>query len=205
MTNSISISIQLGPHRLSQMQIFPIYHGPQRRIAHTQFAGNAEISVTSQGLCHSSSIQLKVASLTWPNHVFQQLFVLLQQPTAAMIAQNAKENVLVVCEMRHTLDNIDVRMLRPLAGCVFRPPPHYNLAHFVQNAVCLFKVPALSPANSVSQMCLEQLKQRHALPVQACRSLTDTFHSRLIIFHSRAATSTSAISLLGSTTGIEKG
>jgi hypothetical protein len=51
-------------------------------------------------------------SLTRPNHVFQHLFVLLQQPTAAVIAQNAKEHVLVVFEMRHTLDDIDVRMLR---------------------------------------------------------------------------------------------
>ncbi len=37
---------------------------------------------------------------------------------------------------------------------------------FVQNTVCLFKVPALRPANSVRQMSSEQLKQRHALPVQ---------------------------------------
>jgi hypothetical protein len=104
----------------------------------TQFVGNAENSVTSQGLCHSSSIQLKFASLTRPNQVFQQQFILLQQATAAMIVQNAKKNVFVVCEMRHTLDDIDVRMLRPLAGCVFRPTPHYNLAHFVQIAVCAF-------------------------------------------------------------------
>jgi hypothetical protein len=27
------------------------------RIAHTQFAGNAEISVTSQGLCHSTALE----------------------------------------------------------------------------------------------------------------------------------------------------
>jgi hypothetical protein len=125
------------------MQIFPIHHGQQRRIVHTQFAENAKIFVTIQGLCHSSSIQLKFASLTLPNHVFQQLFILLQQATAAMIAQNAKKNVLLICEMCQTLENIDVCMLRPLAGCVFRPPSHYNLAHFVQNAVCLFKVPAL--------------------------------------------------------------
>ncbi len=104
------------------MKFFPVHHGPQSRIAHTQFAGNAEISVTSQGLCHSSSIQLKFASLTRPNHVFQQLFILLQQATAAKIAQNAKKNVLVVCELRHTLDDIDVRMLRPLAGCFQSTP-----------------------------------------------------------------------------------
>jgi hypothetical protein len=128
------------------MQILQVHHGTQRRIAHALFAENAEISVTSQGLVYLSSIQLYCTSLTRTNHVFQHLFVLLQQATAAVIAQNAKEDVLVVSEMLHTLDDIDVRMLRPLARCVFRPPPHYYLAHFVQNAVRLFKVPALSPA-----------------------------------------------------------
>ncbi len=100
-----------------------------------------------------------------PLHFFPKLMVLAQPclPAAvntaatghkAMIEQNAKKNVLVVCEMHHTLDDIDVCMLRPLAllaGCVFRPPPHYNLGHLVQNAVCLFKVPALSLANLVRQ------------------------------------------------------
>ncbi len=91
----------------------------ERDTAH-QFAGNAEISVTSQGLFHSSSIQLYCVSLTRPNHVFQHLFVLLQQPTAAVIAQNAKEHVLVVFEMRHTLDDIDVRMLRAWPWMVWK-------------------------------------------------------------------------------------
>jgi hypothetical protein len=49
------------------MQIIPVHHGEQSRIAHTQFAGNVEISVTSKGLCHWSSIKLKFVSLTWPN------------------------------------------------------------------------------------------------------------------------------------------
>jgi hypothetical protein len=158
--------IQVEPHRVTQMQICPVHHGSKTGIPHTQFAGNAGISVTSQGLFHSSSIQLYCASLTLPNYVFQHLFVLLQKPTAAVIAQNAKEHVLVVCEMSHTLDDINVCMLRPLARCVFRPPPYYNLTNFVHNAVCLFKVPAFRPANSVRQMSLEQFKQRHALPVQ---------------------------------------
>ncbi len=110
------------------MQISPVHHGQQRRKAHTQFAGNAEISVTSQGLVHSSSIQLSCASLQviLTNHVFQHLFVLLQHPTAAVIAQNVKEQVLVVCEMHHTLDDIDVRMLRLLTRCV-EDHPHKTI------------------------------------------------------------------------------
>ncbi len=166
----ISKIIKVDPYRITQMQICPVHHGSKRGIQHTQFAGNAENSVTSQGLFHSSSIQSYCASLTRPNHVFQHLFVLLQQPTAAVIAQNTKEHVLVVCEMLHTLDDIDVRMLRALAlklaRCIFRPSPHDNLALFVQNTVGLFKVPALRPANAVRQISSEHLKQRNTLPVQ---------------------------------------
>ncbi len=55
---SIYIFIKVEPHGTTQMQISPDYHGQQRRIAHTQFAGNAD-----QGLFHSSSIQLNCASL----------------------------------------------------------------------------------------------------------------------------------------------
>ncbi len=179
------------------MQICPVHHGSKRGIPHTQFAGNAEISV----LFHSSSIQLYCASLTRSNHVFQHLFVLLQQPMAAVIAQNAKEHVLVVCEMRHTLDDIDVRMLRPLARCVFRPSPHDNLAHFVQNTVGLFKVPACAPPTRSGKWVLSISSRDTLFLCNSYKSLTDTFHSRLSIFHSRASRRTSVISLLGSTTG----
>ncbi len=136
-----SIFVEVEPHRHKQMQIFPVHHGQQRRIVHTQFTGNAEISVTSQGHFHSSLIQLYWASLTRPNHVFQHwhLFVLLQQATAAVIAQNAKEHALVVCDMCHTPDDINTRMLRPLALCVFRPPPHNKLVHLIMCAFSKFQ------------------------------------------------------------------
>ncbi len=134
-----SILVAVQPHQHTLMQIFLVCHGQQRRILHTQFTGNTEISVTSQGPFHSSLIHLNCMSLTLANQVFQQLVILLQQSTAAVIAQNAKEHILVVCEMCHTLDDINMHMLRTLARCVFRPPPHHYLAHFVQNAVCLSK------------------------------------------------------------------
>ncbi len=65
-----------------------------------------------------------------------------------------------LCEVSHTLDDINVCMLRPLARCVFWPSPHDNLAHFVQNTVGFFKVPAFRPANTVRQTSLGQFKQR---------------------------------------------
>jgi hypothetical protein len=46
----ISISIEVEPHQITQIQIFPVHHGQQSRIEHTHFAGNAENYVTSQGL-----------------------------------------------------------------------------------------------------------------------------------------------------------
>jgi hypothetical protein len=54
----IFIFIEVEPHLTEQMQVCPVHHDPQRRIAHTQFAGNAD-----QGLFHSSSIQLYCVSL----------------------------------------------------------------------------------------------------------------------------------------------
>ncbi len=48
-------------------------------------------------------------------HIFQHLFILLDTPSAAVIAQNAKEYILVVGEVSNTLDQIDMSMLRPLA------------------------------------------------------------------------------------------
>ena len=47
----ISISIEvMEPHRSTQVQIVPVHHGPQWRIAHTQFARNAEIWYSLKGL-----------------------------------------------------------------------------------------------------------------------------------------------------------
>ncbi len=56
----------------------------------------------------------------------QRLFILLDQPTAAVIAQNAEESILIVGEMGHTLDQIDMSMLRSLTWSVFWPTPQNN-------------------------------------------------------------------------------
>jgi hypothetical protein len=47
-------------------------------------------------------------------HVFQRLLILLDKPLAAVIAQSAKENILIVGKVGNTLDQIDMSMLRPL-------------------------------------------------------------------------------------------
>ncbi len=39
--------------------------------------------------------------------------ILLDKPSAAVIAQNAKENILLVGKVGNTLDQIDMSMLRP--------------------------------------------------------------------------------------------
>ncbi len=52
-------------------------------------------------------------------HVFQHLFILLDKPLAAVIAQNAKEKFLIVGKVGNTLDQIDMSMLRPLTCSVF--------------------------------------------------------------------------------------
>ncbi len=107
----------------------------------------------------------------WPGHgftgsifiaieqVFQHLFILLNKSTAAVIAQNAEENILVVGEVCHTLDQIDMRMLRSLTRCVFGPTPQNDFTHFVQDAVLLFKVPTQSPTHPVRQMLDESLQE----------------------------------------------
>jgi hypothetical protein len=48
--------IHVEPHQTTQMQICPVHHGSKRGIQHTQFAGNPEISVTSQGLFHIQAL-----------------------------------------------------------------------------------------------------------------------------------------------------
>jgi hypothetical protein len=45
------------------------------------------------------------------NHIFKHLFILLDQPTAAVIEQKAEENIL---EMGHTFDQTNMSMLRSL-------------------------------------------------------------------------------------------
>jgi alpha-D-ribose 1-methylphosphonate 5-triphosphate synthase subunit PhnL len=57
--------------------------------------------------CHAPR-QLSRINVTGVEHVFQHLLILLDKPTAALIAQNAKENILIVGEVIHTLDQIKI-------------------------------------------------------------------------------------------------
>jgi hypothetical protein len=47
-------------------------------------------------------------------HVFQHRFILLDKPSAAVIAKNAKENILIVGKVGNALDQIDMSIFRPL-------------------------------------------------------------------------------------------
>jgi hypothetical protein len=104
-------------------------------------------------------------TVTLIKHVFQHLLVLLHKPSSAVIAKNAQEHILVVGEMSHILDEINVSVLRALTRCIFRPTPHDDFTHFVQNTVGLFKTPTLGASNSVWQTLFQSLEQSLALPV----------------------------------------
>ncbi len=121
----ISIIISVEPFQVTQMQICLVHHGSKRGILHTQFAGNAEISVTSQCLFHSSSIQLYCVSLIRPNHVFQHLFVLLQQPTAALIARMQRNTSLLFVRCTTLLM---MSMCACSGPCVFSDQPHRTIS-----------------------------------------------------------------------------
>jgi len=56
-------------------------------------------------------------TVTLIKHVFQHLLVLLHKPSSAVIAKYAQEHILVVGEMSHILDEINVSVLRALARC----------------------------------------------------------------------------------------
>jgi hypothetical protein len=76
-----------------------------------------------------------------------------------MIAQNAQENIFIVGKVGHSLDQIDMRMFRALTRSVFRPTPHDNLTHLVQDAVSLFKVPPHCTPHPVWQMFIESVEE----------------------------------------------
>ena len=118
--------LQSSPERYNGTMALRVQYGPQSWVVNPQLTRNAEISVAGQGLFHFFLVHFHRAgpSTGIIDHILQHLFILLDQPTAAVIAQNAKENILVVGEVGHTLDQIDMRMLRSLTRSVFRPTPH---------------------------------------------------------------------------------
>ncbi len=63
-----------------------------------------------------------------------------------------------------------------------------------------FQNSSLEPRPLVLKKVLSNSSSNMLFLCNSCKLLTVTFHSLLIIFHSRASTSTSAILLLGSTT-----
>ncbi len=93
-----------------------VEHGPESWVAHAQFACNTEISVPIQNRSNLVLIQGNLfGPSTLVNHVFQHLLILLYKTTYAVIAKNAQEHILVVGEVRHSLNEINVNVLRTLA------------------------------------------------------------------------------------------
>ena len=74
--------------------------------------------------------------------LLQDALVVLKISFAGMKTQNAHENVLVVGALCNCLDKVDVGVLRTLARGVVAVAPHDNVTDLVQDAVCLFEVPA---------------------------------------------------------------
>ena len=143
----------------AKVQVLVVQHGLQCRVAYPQFTRNAEVSVSVQCLFYFGLVHGNWARFCIVKYVFQHLFILLDQPTAAMIAQNAQENIFIVGKMGHSLDQIDMRMFRALTRSVFRPTPHDNLPHLVQDAVSLFKVPPQCTTHPVWQMFIESVEE----------------------------------------------
>ncbi len=72
--------------------------------AASQLTNDAEVSVTGQCFFYLVMIDLDChlpgITIIGIKHVFQHLFILLDKATSRVITQNAKENILVVCEVR---------------------------------------------------------------------------------------------------------
>ena len=83
------------------MQVLTVQHGLQSKVANSQFARYAEIPVAVERLFYLGLIQGQWSSfyILVINQIFQHLRILLDKSTAAVIAQNSKENILVVGEM----------------------------------------------------------------------------------------------------------
>ena len=106
------------------MQLVPVEHGFQGRIPQSQLAGNAKVLVVLQGLLNLCTIHCQLSchrSFSHIQHVCQDLLILLQEATAAVVAKNTEEDVLIICQMCNTLDEFYVGMFRSLARNIFCP------------------------------------------------------------------------------------
>jgi hypothetical protein len=116
------------------MQLVPVEHGFQGRIPQTKLAGDAKVAVTLQDLLNLCTIHCQMSChrfFSHIQHVCQDLLILLQEATAAVVAKNTEEDVLIVCQMCNILDEFYVGLFRALARSIFCPTPQNDFSYFV--------------------------------------------------------------------------
>ena len=103
-------------YRRSPSQLTTVQHGHQRRIANPRLTGNIEITVCQRNTVHSILVSrlgllFNVVRIPMRLNFLQQGLICLEISCSCMETQNAHEYVLVVGQIRHLLDVIDMRML----------------------------------------------------------------------------------------------
>ncbi len=134
------------------------------------------------------------------NHILQHLFILLDQSTAAVIAQNARKTSLLLVRW-------DTLFIKSICACsgpwqeVFSDQPHMMISSTLCKMLWAFsKFHPFAPPTLSGKCSLRASRSPLLNRWSLDRSLTERFHSLLSMFHSNVRTSTSAISLLGSST-----
>ena len=103
-------------HRHSPMHVLTIQHGCQQRIANSRLTGNIQITVCECNAFHSILISrlhigFNAVRTLMRLKFLQQCLICLEVACTCMETQNAHEHVLVVGQICHLFDIIDMRML----------------------------------------------------------------------------------------------
>jgi hypothetical protein len=89
-----------------------------------------------------------------------------------MKAQNAHEDILIVCAFSHCFDEVNMCMFCTLAVGVIRVAPHDDLTDLVQDAMGLVKIPNPLLAAFVREITLQQLQEIHSLLMKGSKAFS---------------------------------